>query len=72
MRQIFNPFKTESDVAVASAAAGTESHVATASALTNNVVDCCPKCGVNMGSARLADDTSVFYCVPCRVSHPKE
>lgn len=74
-RQIFNPFdqvKSKETAVAAAAPENTEKELSTASALTNVRPDMCPKCGGGMCTAYLYDKTPVFYCDPCRVSHPKE
>lgn len=80
MRQIFNPFHqtpkpAETETAVASAVTEKENDkgdVAVASAMSNIDPSTCPKCGVKMGTAFLYDRRSVYYCDPCRVTHPTE
>lgn len=76
-REIHNPFKQEremqkQELATASANAAQEKELATASALSNMRPDICPKCGSKMGKAFLYNKREVYYCAPCRVSHPKE
>lgn len=71
---IFNPFKQPAtETAVAGAAPAPqkdEQELATANALSNDQVDMCPKCGGKMVEARIYNGTPVFYCDPCRVTHP--
>lgn len=39
------------------------------SALLNEDVSTCPKCKKSFGTATV-DGISVYYCEPCRVTHP--
>ncbi len=39
------------------------------SALLNEDVGTCPKCKKSFGTATV-DGVAVYYCEPCRVSHP--
>lgn len=78
MREIFNPFHKapESPAVEVAVASETENadkgEVAVANAMSNVDPSTCPKCGIKMGTAYLYDRRPVFYCDPCRVSHPTE
>lgn len=74
MREIVNPFniiKPGAELAVASNETD-KGELSTASALSNMNPSICPKCGGSMCTAFLYNKTPVFYCDPCRVTHPKE
>lgn len=76
MREIFNPYnqpKAVVEVAVASnESTEAKGDIAVASAMSNVDPSMCPKCGVKMGTAFLYDRRAVYYCDPCRVTHPTE
>ena len=78
MREVFNTFHhTSKPTTVETATASAEKEnekgeVAVANAMSNVDPSTCPKCGVKMGTAFLFDRRPVYYCDPCRVTHPTE
>jgi formamidopyrimidine-DNA glycosylase len=71
MREIFNPYAKVATVHKPEPTKE-EKEVAVANAMSNINPSQCPKCGNQMGQAFLFDRRSVYYCDPCRVTHPTE
>lgn len=69
---IFNPLNALLDQQSSESAAGEEkqSREVSQSAVYNERAGICPKCQQQMGTAKIANQDSVYFCEKCRVSNP--